>query len=52
MKYSALILAAAYATASAQEAYMLRGERYLSVSTKAEKAPSTKSSKGTKSAKK
>ena len=37
MKTSALILAAALATASAQEAYMLRGERFLSVSTKAGK---------------
>ena len=51
MKTSALILAAALATASAQEAYMLRGERFLSVSTKAEKVASTKSPKGTKSAK-
>ena len=46
MKTSALILAAALATASAQEANMLRGERFLySVSTKAEKSMGTKAEK-------
>jgi hypothetical protein len=55
MRTSALIFAAALATASAQDAYnhQLRGDRFLSVSTKAEKSmsvakaakSSTKSSK-------
>ena len=55
MRTSALIFAAALATASAQDAYnqQLRGDRFLSVSTKAEKAMSVaKASKSsTKSSK-
>eukprot|EP00984_Skeletonema_dohrnii_P023225 scaffold12303_cov62-Skeletonema_dohrnii-CCMP3373.AAC.1 len=56
MRTSAVIFAAALATASAQDAYnhQLRGDRFLSVSTKAEKATSvaTKAAKSsTKSSK-